>query len=416
MARTLRYGIASLGLPEVWQEYPELRPRGAPVVADPAAEVRRALARPIGSATLGDCLRAGDRVTILVSDRTRPSGTEWFFGPILDEILQAGVDRDNVTVLFARGIHRAQTRDEQERILGSAPPPGVRLVDHDAYDSAKLVDVGSTSRGTPVRLHRLVVEANLRVVTGTASFHYFAGFGGGRKAIFPGTAAAESIAANHLRVLHPTRSGRASGVTAGRLTGNPVHEDLEEAALLAGESFLFNTVLSPEKELLAAFAGDLRLAHRAACDFYARAFSAPIERKHAAVVVSAGGHPRDVDFIQSHKALEYAAHALDEGGRMVALAACGDGLGSDHFARWLGRGSIEETERELRRNYQVYGQTALSTLWKARRFRISLRSSLDDALVRSMGMEPVHDLAALSLPDDTLIIPFGAVTLPHLAE
>lgn len=366
--------------------------------------------------------RPGERVVIVTSDVTRYTGSEIYLPLLVARLNAAGIRDEDVEVIVALGIHRRQTGQEHKKIMG--PLHGrIRITDHDCDDPGKLVYLGRTSGGIEVELNRNVVEADRVILTGTIGFHYFAGFGGGRKSLLPGVASRKSCMASHFAVLNPgAGSGRNPRATTGVLENNPVHQAMLEACTMAAPAFILNTVLSPDKRIMAAFAGDWREAHLAGCGFYAERFSFPIDRPADLVVVSCGGFPKDINFIQAHKAMEYGSRALRDGGVMVLLAECRDGYGNATFFNWFRFRDPDLFEAELRRNYEINGQTAYSALLKAQRFSVILVSALPPEEVATMGMLPARTLdeamgkAAELLPADytAYVIPQGGTVLPVL--
>lgn len=391
-----------------------------PPPAPPAPLVREALARPIGSPPLEAIVRPGEKVVIVTSDITRYTGSEHYLPVLVEELNRIGVSDGDIEVVVALGIHRPQSEAEHRKILG--PLFGrVAVTDHDCDNPAELVTLGVTAGGIPVSVNRRAAEADRLIVTGTVGFHYFAGFGGGRKGLVPGVASRQTCMATHFAVLNPPEvGGKHPKAATGVLEGNPVHEAILEAARMVEPDFLLNTVLSPEKEILAVFAGDLEEAHGAACEMVRRLYAVPLEDAADLAVVSCGGHPKDINFIQSHKALDYGVGALRPGGTIVLLAACPDGFGNKTFFNWFRHKDLKEFEAALREGYEINGQTAYSTLMKARRYRIILVSELGEEETREMGMEKAADLdealrmAFGKLPPEPriVVIPDGGTVLP----
>jgi nickel-dependent lactate racemase len=198
-----------------------------------------------------------------------------------------------------------------------------------------------------------------------------------------------------------------------------VNEDLEEASRLFGPTFLVNTVLGGANRIVALYAGDWHAAHRRGCAEYLETHSVVAAERRPLVIVSCGGAPRDINMIQSHKALEHARVVLEDGGDLVLLAQCADGLGRPDFLDWFVPGGAQATARKLVADYKVNGQTAWGIRWKSERYRVRLVSALDPGVVRRMGMIPQVSLeeALAAAPEGRgYIIPYGLATLPVLAE
>lgn len=398
-----------------------IKPAKLPVADEPASIVSRAL---------DDCspiirgFRPGEKVVIVTSDITRYTGSEVYLPLLVERLNAVGVSDDDIEIVVALGIHRKQTDAEHRKIAG-ALFGRIRIIDHECDDPGKLVLIGKTGNGIDVEINRRVAEADRVILTGVIGFHYFAGFGGGRKSILPGVAGRRSCMASHFCVLNrQPESGKNPLATTGVLDGNPVHAAMSEACAMIEPAFILNTVLSPDKKIMAAFAGPWREAHTAGCAFYAQHFSFPISERADLVVVSCGGFPKDINFIQAHKSMEYGSQALKEGGVMVLLAQCRDGYGHSTFFNWFRFRELARLEDELRRNYEINGQTAYSTLQKAQRFRVILVSDLPPEEVTTMGMHPAStllqaiELAEKLLPGDytAYVIPEGGTVLPVFRE
>jgi nickel-dependent lactate racemase len=414
----LHYGDSSFSL-----ELPE-GGGGAVIRSQPA--VPDSTPEAIISAALDGCaaqiaaIGPGERVVIITSDITRYTGSEIYLPLLVERLNQAGVGDSQITVVIALGIHRKQTDNEHKKILG--PLYGrIKVLDHDCDDPGKLVLLGVTGNGIEVEINRTVAEADHVILTGTIGFHYFAGFGGGRKSVLPGVASRKSCMASHFAVLNPGEgTGKNPHATTGVLDNNPVHQALVDACAMLQPLFILNTVLAPDKRLLAAFAGDWRDAHAEGCRYYSKEFSFAIGEKSDLVLVSCGGYPKDINLIQAHKSMEYGCQALRDGGVLILLAECRDGYGNATFFNWFRFAGLDEFESALRKHYEINGQTAFSLLQKALRFRIILVSDLPDEEVRTMRMTPARDLyEALELAEELLpeeysayIIPEGGTVLP----
>lgn len=396
-----------------------------PVVAvtdPPEILIRQALRQPLGTAPPAEIFFPGEQVVIVTSDITRYTGSEIYL-PILVELLNAaGIADKDISIVIALGIHRPQTAAEHQKILGSLYQR-IAVYDHNCDDPAQLVELGTTAGGIPVAVNRRVAEAQRVIVTGTVGFHYFAGFGGGRKAMVPGVAARATCMASHFAIFNSSpRRGKHPKAIPGVLEGNPVHQNLLEAARMLRCDLLFNTVLSPDKQIIGAYAGELEQAHLAACRQVQQFYEVDAERADLAII-SAGGEPKDINLIQAQKALDYGSRAVREGGTLILLAACRDGFGHPHFLPWFDYQDLDQFEDALRANYQINGQTAHALLTKARRFRVILVSGFDAATSRIMGMEKAEnlqqalELALKDLPAKAkiVVIPDGGLVLPRIA-
>lgn len=388
---TLRYGHREVRLDDGASPKAEwVAARIPPIPNTPDAILRQRFARPVASLRLRELLRKGETVGVAVSDATRYSATELILPHLLFETDAAGIPRNDVTLFVARGTHRAMTAAELAAAIGPAIDSGIRVEQSDPDGDTRLL--GTTSRGTPVKVCRSLLSRDRIVLTGTISFHYFAGFGGGRKALVPGCAARETAMATHFRIFRTDGPGKHPMARAGVLARNPVHEDIVEAVSLAPPAFMLNTLLTPDKRLFDTVAGHWIKAHEEGCARYARIFRVPVARRSPLVIASAGGYPKDINFIQAHKALDQAFPAVQEGGVLILLAECRDGFGSPQFFPWFRFQDPDEMERELRANYQIYGQTAHATLVKAKARRVILVSSLPPPEVERMAMTPAGSL------------------------
>ena len=364
--------------------------------------------------------KAGEKVVIVTSDITRYTGSEIYLPLLVERLNQQGIADRDILILIALGIHRPQSEHEHQKILG--PLYGrIPVIDHDCDDTAGLILLGKTANGIQVSVNRRAIEADRLILTGVIGFHYFAGFGGGRKALLPGIASRQACMASHFNVLNPQPgSGKNALATTGKLEGNPVHQAMLEACALAEPDLILNTVLALDKRIMAAFCGHWQEAHEKGCAYYQERFSFPLKQQADLVIVSCGGFPKDINMIQAHKSMEYASQAIKEGGVMILLAECRDGFGNATFFNWFRHKKLDEFEAALREHYEINGQTAYSMLMKAQCFKIILVSNFPGQQVEQMGMiaaetlDQALDKAQPLLPLDwqALIMPEGGSVLP----
>jgi nickel-dependent lactate racemase len=355
-------------------------PVDRPAAADPKAEVERALKNPIpvGSKRLSEIAKAESKVAIVVDDHTRRSPSETMLLPVLAELNLAGVKDENITVIFGCGTHRAVKPEEAAVLVGAESFRRVKTVSHDCR-AQDLVNAGTTkSCGNKILLNRIFAEADVRVLLGDVGFHYYAGYGGGRKSVLPAVCGEETIKQNHALLLH-------ANARTGVLEGNPLHQDMVEAARLAKVDFIVNLVENKKGDVVKAFAGDLEQAWLEAVKLVDELYRVTIDRRADIVVVSAGGDPADLNLYQAYKALDNALDAVKRGGVIILVAECPEGHGNLVFYEWMTRfGDIKNVEREIKRNFVMGGHKAYYLLKALQNHQIILVSSLPDYYATSI--------------------------------
>jgi nickel-dependent lactate racemase len=394
-------------------------------------DILRALKNPVSkpgnsaNRSVFDAVKPGNSVCIVVSDHTRKTAADLVLPVLLKGLQRAGCSSDDMFILFASGIHRHPTADEVGHILGARAADLFRnrIFMHDPDNSSNLVAVGVTRTGHQVRINRRAVEANRLLVIGGVVYHYHAGFGGGRKSIVPGLAARETIAHNHGLTLDPNADRIHPRVAPGILEGNPVAEEMLEAATMCRTDCVVCTVLTPAGKLAAIFAGDMRLSHAAACEAAGRMYRRDLDAPADIVVASAGNAS---NWIQAHKALFNAHRAVRPDGIVVLLAACPEGLGSEEFRHWMTMPDSAAMFSELRRNPAVLGQTALSTREKARNTILVASLPQDDVVALGMRRAPdpesalrtaVEEMrAARGRPPTCCTMPDALYTVPFVQQ
>jgi len=349
----------------------EIEPKEKPGVTDPRAEVERALKEPIGTKQLSEMAKSGDKVAVVVDDATRATPSHLMVPPILDELHRAGVKDEDVTIIFGCGAHRAVTPEEMKKLVGEETLGRVKAISHD-HKSKDHVYLGKTSFGTKVYVNRTFAEANLRVLTGDVGLHYYAGYGGGRKSVLPAVSSAETIQHNHAMLLHPKAK-------TGVLEGNPVHEDMMEAAKLAKVDFILNVVTNRKQELVKAFAGDVEQAFHEGVKLVDEMCKVPIERRADILVISPGGHPFDTSLFQAYKGVDSALEAVKRGGVIVLVAECPEGHGNEVFYEWMIKfKDPKEMEGEIKRRFVLGGHKAYYLTKALQKVQIILVSTMPD--------------------------------------
>ena len=374
-------------------------------------EVRRALREPIGAAPLRETVHAGETVAIVTSDITRPCPTWKMLPPVLEELFAAGIRPENITVTFALGSHRHHTEEEHKKLMGES----YGLVACRDSDGVNCTHLGVTKRGTPVDIDTAVASADRRICFGNIEYHYFAGYSGGAKAIMPGVSTREAIQSNHSRMVE-------AAACAGKLTGNPVREDIEEAAAICGVDYIVNVVLDAHKEIVYAVAGDVTKAHRDGCRFLDGLYRKTIPHRADIVLVSQGGAPKDLNLYQVQKALDNAKHAVRHGGIIVLVGSCREGLGEKVFEQWmLEAEKPDDLIKRVRENFRLGGHKAAAIAMVLQNAEIDLVSELEPEFVKQIFLQPYqtaqaaldHAFAKLGRDASVIVMPYGGSTLPH---
>lgn len=348
-----------------------IEPKEKPGVKDTAAEFQRAFDEPIGTKRLSELAKPGQKVVIVVNDHTRSTPSYIIVPPVLNELNKAGIQDSDITVIFGCGTHRAPKPEEMKALVGEEVLRRVKTMSHDCR-AQDLVYVGRTKALTKVYLNKTFVEADLRILTNDIELHYYAGYGGGRKSVLPAVSGEETIQHNHAMMLHPK-------ARTGNLEGNPIHEDMIEAARLAKVDFIVNIVTNSKGELVRVFAGDLEKAFYEGVKLVDEMYKVPIERRADIVIVSPGGHPHDIDLYQAYKGIDDALEAVKRGGVIICAAECPEGHGNEVFHDWMTKfKEPKDMEAEIKRHFRLGGHKAYYLARAQQKAQIILTSTLPD--------------------------------------
>ena len=377
--------------------------------------VADALAEPIGARPLAEYDLKGKKIAILTSDSTRPMPTWKVMPALLDTLYAAGAEADNILLVFAEGSHRPLTKDEIKRLAGERAWNEVRCENSGAYG---FVHLGNTRNGTPVDIATHVYEADFRFCLGNIEYHYFAGYSGGAKALFPGCSTPDAIQANHSMMVQ-------EDAHAGKLNGNPLRADIEEAAAMCGIDYLLNVVLDEHKRIIFAAAGDAREAHLAGCAFLDQFYLIEVPKKADIVITSQGGAPKDLNLYQTQKALDNAKHVVKDGGVIILVGACNEGVGNKKFESWMeDANSPKDLIDRVRRAFELGGHKAAAIGMVMEKADVYLVSEMNKEHVESMfftyfnNLQQAVDAAKEKMRDHAtiLVMPYGGSTLPIVAE
>ena len=319
---TLPYGDAEISFPLPQRNLLGIfSPNASIPVEDPTAEIRRALRAPIGSRPLAEDARGAKRVVIAADDLTRQTPNTLILPIILDELNRAGVRDAQITVLIALGTHRPMIPVEIEHHFGAQVVRRVTVRNNPWQDPNQLADLGSTPNGTPIQVSRMALEADYLIGLGGIVPHHIPGYSAGAKIIQPGISGPATTGATHFLSTRTRRSYLG-------LVENPVRAEMEAVAARAGLRFILNVVQNAQGRLVGAFAGNFVQAHRAGAALAEQVYGVGLPDQ--AEIVIAGSHPCDIEFWQAHKSLYPADIAVRDGGTIIVVTPCPEGVSVMH--------------------------------------------------------------------------------------
>lgn len=374
-------------------------------------EVRRALREPVGTPKLSEIVKRGEKIVIITSDITRPMPSKTVLPAVIDELVAAGAEYKDITVVFALGSHRKHTEEEKRYLVGDEVYEKVSCIDSDVKQCRML---GTTSRGTPVEIFDRVADAERIICLGNIEYHYFAGYSGGAKAIMPGVSTRAAIQANHSAMVM-------DAARAGAVDDNPVRQDIEEVTQFVKIDFILNVVLDENKNIIKAVAGHHVLAHREGCRFLDGLYKIKIPGKADIVITTPGGFPKDINLYQAQKALDNAKHAVRDGGIIILLASCTEGYGEEVFERWIKESSsVDDLVIKIKANFELGGHKAAAIALVEKKSRVFIVSDMEHEMSEKLYMEPFDSMEEALYkafevmgPDArVLLMPHGGSTLP----
>lgn len=377
-------------------------------------EVRRALHSPIDSKRVSQIVKRGERVVIVTSDITRPLPSREILPALIEELHLGGVKDEDIKIVFALGSHRRHTEEEMKYLVGEEIYKRVRCIDSDSQDCMRL---GYTSYKTPVDIYSEVAKADRRICLGNIEFHYFAGYSGGAKAIMPGVSSREAIQANHSAMVK-------TNARAGAMDDNPVRLDIEEVIQFVPIDFIVNVILDESKKIIKAFAGHYKFAHREGCRFLDQLYKVNLKEQGDIVITTPGGYPKDINLYQAQKALDNAKHAVKEGGIIILLASCKEGLGEKAFERWiLNSDTPEKMIQDIEEHFELGAHKAAAIALVRKKARIFIVSDLDPEISKKIFMEAFEDMnqalkeafKIMGRDAKVLLMPYGGSILPTVS-
>jgi len=385
----------------------------------PENRLKELLINPINSPSLKDLVnqKKSKKILIIVNDITRPTPYEVILPPLLDELHQIGIKKENIIFVVATGIHRSNSQEEIKEMFGEHIFSAYKFINHDC-DDPNSKDLGELKNGNKLWVDPIVSDIDFILTTGVIVPHYFAGFSGGRKSILPGVCGRKTIEANHANMVHPN-------ARAGNLKGNPVHQEMQEAAEKVGVDFNINVVTNEHYEIIEIVAGELLASWQQGVEICKQIYICPIEKKADVVIASAGGYPKDINVYQAQKALDNAYQAVKPGGTIILLAECLEGYGEPVFENWIEEANTQDDIiKRLKIKFVLGGHKAYSIAKLVKEVEVILISSLPPEKVRKLFFIPMEnstralnyvqdkygkDFQAYILPSGNTVLPFFSI-------
>ncbi|MBW4548482.1 MAG: nickel-dependent lactate racemase [Symplocastrum torsivum CPER-KK1] len=392
-------------------------------LADVNGAIKEALVHPISSPPVRELAHPGDHVCIVFTDITRASPDWLLVPPILQELEQAGVRDEEITLLCGIGLHRPSTREEKVAKLGRSIVERYRVIDNEPQNPSALVDLGVV-HDIPLSVHKVAYEADLLIATGIVEPHQYAGYSGGCKTVAVGAAGEPLIAYSH-----GSRFIDDPNTRLGKIEGNPFQEAIAEAGLRAGLGFIINVVLDDEKRVVYVMAGEPIETHRQLVERARSLYQVPIPHQYD-VVIGGAGFPKDANLYQASRAASYLFFAptpvVRRGGYLIIPARCeegaGEGVGEQRFLSAMRDApDVHFILDDARKNGYPPGQQRAFVMAKVlEQNKVIIVGSEYPELVAECKMLPVATMdealaiaqADLGMELDVLVVPHALLTLP----
>jgi nickel-dependent lactate racemase len=288
-----------------------------------------------------------------------------------------------------------------------------------------MVYLGDTSYGTPVIVNKKAVECDHVVLAGAIIYHFLVGWLGRKKSILPGISSFKTISSNHSLSLNDgIGSGARESVCSGNIRENPIHDDMMQAASMVKPTFMFNIIMGPDGNIAGAVAGNYITAHEAGRKLVDSIDGVNKKKKSDIVIASAGGYPKDINLYQSIKTLMNAKEAVVDGGTIIVLTQCSEGIGEikDIKDMILNFDNMLDREKDLRENYTISKYVGYFFFETGEKYKLILVSEINPVLLKNTKIilaKTLEEALKIVYNDENKnltinLMPHGASTLPKL--
>jgi len=405
--------------------YTILRPKEQPTINNPIKRIRDEIRTPIGTKPLKELIVQKDElrnICIVASDATRPVPSHIILEALIKELNDYGIKKEQIFILIATGLHRHSREKELKRILGNNLFHELTVLDHVADDKKELIELGTSSDGIPIAINKMYYESDFKILTGYVEPHFFYGFSGGRKSIVPGIAGAQTIQGNHSAENVSSPSCR-----FGIYKQNPMHKNGIEVAKKVGVDFLVNVCINNKHQITEVATGDLEKAHQVLVEYQFDKVFKKINKPYDIVVCGNGGYPLDINLYQAVKSMAIGEMAVKDGGTIISVNECEDGVGHEEFRNLLFSKKYpkELHDKIITHKINVPDQWEIQILTRIlAKAEIYVVSSLKKAEIGNIGLkhaENVEKALNISLEKHgqnarILFLPHGPQILPKLKK
>ena len=385
----------------------------------PSAAVANAINSPVDKNTILEHCTSTTSVGITINDKTRPVPNTLLLTPLLHKLKALGIENSAITIFIASGTHVPMKPEEYQLILSQEIINTIQISAHNSDDETQLCEIGKTFRGTPVFVNKEFFHKDLKIVVGDIELHHFAGYSGGVKSAAIGLAGRQTINHNH-KLLLDNQS------ILGNYAHNPLRNDIEEIGELMGINLALNAVLNERKEIVKVFFGKPRDVIKAGIKVVNDISQVPIESLYDLVVASAGGYPKDINLYQAQKAMTHASLFCKPAGKIILIAECIEGVGSDGYLEFMRNvDSAEEVIKKFEENeFSVGPHKAFQIARLLTKHQIFFYSSISTSLTKSLLLNPLSSVREIDdLINNTIssggrvaILPYATACIPKLTD
>jgi nickel-dependent lactate racemase len=394
-------------------------PRDTNKPANSNGFISKALSHPLGTFTW-DSVKPGQTVCIAINDKTRPVPNSVMIPPLLERLKDLGIKDKNIYFLIATGTHTPMRKEEFSLLLPEEIIQRFKIISHDCDDREYLIALGNTTRKTPVFVNKLFFEAEIKILVGNIEPHHFMGYSGGVKTAAIGLTGRDTINANHAMLIEPES-------TFGTYETNPTRMDVEEIGDLLKIDGALNIVMNQKKEIVAALFGSPREIMNVGIPISRSICQTEVPQKNFDLVIaSPGGYPKDINLYQAQKALSHAASITRDGGCVILIAECIEGIGSRAYEEFMdGISAVPDVfEKINKQGFSVGPHKALQFAREQRRITIFVVSTIGKNMIESLLLKFAETLnQAVVLSGDYLpkypsiaIMPKATNTIPYVLK